>query len=449
MLSLAFQPALIIEDDASFADAAARWLLELGYEAKIAASARAAVELLNEPSECALILLDLGLPDVSGHTLLRQLRMHGPVAPVIVMSGTEEVGDVVRAWRERASDFLHKPFTLDDLKAAIIRARARWDRARAPPSTPASHPEVVPEPSQAPPGSLPVSVERASNDAVPHARRLRPVVALLNEAIRDGSINLPAIDPSVANLRRFLSHRDYTQQDVVSLFARDHALTAKILRTVNLPIHGVHAAMHSLDEACTRLGAHRVVGIVLEIAIRRQFTLAGEPFEGIMEKLWRNAVVTARIAEVLARALERPDVSTSYLIALLHNLGEIVCVKLFSDASRTGHSLPNEARICGEITEIHEHFGRAVASTWKLPRALVKIVARHHRPASVPEHADDRSIRNLVLAAWALAIEHGYDYFPEHPGAESRRYLEALAISLDGRDHILSEIRELGIAAVR
>lgn len=444
MLNLAFKPVLVVDDDEVFGTALSRWLLELGYQAVVAPTAQAAIHALTSRSDFALVMLDLGLPDIPGHALLHQLTTQGFDAPVIVVSATEDVSDVVRAWRAHAADFLAKPFGIEDLANAIARvtrpkaARVRAPRARSEtPAAPASAPSG---------GSRPADVAPVSPDdsAEPQAAAPvwtdRPLLDLLNHAIRGGSIEIPVVDPAVANLQQFLTRSDYTMQEVADAVGRDGALASGVLRIANSAQFARGGAVTSLAEACSRLGALRVVGIALEVAVRNQFTLSEEPYRTIMGAVWRNAAATALLAEGLGRSLGRADADDLYLAGLLHNLGEIVCVKLLADADGSGLPLPDRAAMWAEVTEIHERFGRAVAMRWKLPEHLVKIIGHHHRPARTPENSDDRRRRLLVVGAWSLAVENGFAYFPEHAGAESRRYLTTLGVKSQAVDKLVAEI---------
>lgn len=74
-----------------------------------------------------LVILDLGLPDVDGLTLVPQIRANSD-APIIVVSAREHEADKVRALDAGANDYLTKPFSVPELLARIrvgIRSRAR------------------------------------------------------------------------------------------------------------------------------------------------------------------------------------------------------------------------------------------------------------------------------------------------------------------------------------
>jgi two-component system cell cycle response regulator CtrA len=71
-----------------------------------------------------LILLDLGLPDMSGHDVLRQLRLAKIHAPVLILTGAEDTDSKLKGFGLGADDYMTKPFQREELIArihAIIR----------------------------------------------------------------------------------------------------------------------------------------------------------------------------------------------------------------------------------------------------------------------------------------------------------------------------------------
>jgi two-component system cell cycle response regulator CtrA len=71
-----------------------------------------------------LILLDLGLPDMHGHEVLRQLRLARVDTPILILSGSDDTDNKIKGFGFGADDYLTKPFHRDELVArihAIIR----------------------------------------------------------------------------------------------------------------------------------------------------------------------------------------------------------------------------------------------------------------------------------------------------------------------------------------
>ena len=108
---------LVIEDEKSIARFISTILTANGYEAMRAASGAEAMSMIS--SHCPdLVILDLGLPDMDGLDILRQLRSWSTL-PVVVVSARSHEQDKVSALDLGADDYLTKPFHLDELAARI------------------------------------------------------------------------------------------------------------------------------------------------------------------------------------------------------------------------------------------------------------------------------------------------------------------------------------------
>ncbi|MFC0409124.1 response regulator [Roseomonas elaeocarpi] len=118
---------LVVDDEPQIQRFLAPALEAAGYEPLRAESGAAALDLAATRNP-ALVLLDLGLPDVEGHAVLTRLRAFSEV-PVIVVSARQQEEEKVRALDAGADDFVEKPFALAELLARI-RATLRRSAAR-------------------------------------------------------------------------------------------------------------------------------------------------------------------------------------------------------------------------------------------------------------------------------------------------------------------------------
>ena len=117
---------LVVEDDESIARSLCRGLARAGYV--VSSVGTGAQALAADPAD--VVLLDLGLPDVDGMEVCRQLRARTDAALIVVTARAEE-GDRVAALDEGADDYLVKPFGLAELLARI-RAVLRRVRPSGP-----------------------------------------------------------------------------------------------------------------------------------------------------------------------------------------------------------------------------------------------------------------------------------------------------------------------------
>ena len=118
---------LVIEDDPSIRTALERGLAERGHVVQTAATGIAGLEaVLGDRPD--LVLLDLGLPDVDGLTVIGMIRAASGV-PIIVLTAVDDDPTMVRALDGGADDYVVKPFRLDQVTARI-RAVMRRSQGR-------------------------------------------------------------------------------------------------------------------------------------------------------------------------------------------------------------------------------------------------------------------------------------------------------------------------------
>ncbi len=120
---------LLVEDDPLLGDGLQAGLRQSGYTVdwlKDAASTEAALSSENYE----IMVLDLGLPDRSGLSVLKNLRQRGDELPVLILTARDSVEDRVLGLDSGADDYLLKPCDLDEL-AARLRALLRRHGGRA------------------------------------------------------------------------------------------------------------------------------------------------------------------------------------------------------------------------------------------------------------------------------------------------------------------------------
>jgi two-component system, OmpR family, response regulator QseB len=122
---------LLVEDDESLGDGTRKGLIQDGYTVDWLKEGSHADEALRT-EKFDLMVLDLGLPKLSGITVLEKMRERGDTTPVLILTAREAIEDRVKGLDTGADDYLTKPFDLDEL-CARIRALLRRFASRAAP----------------------------------------------------------------------------------------------------------------------------------------------------------------------------------------------------------------------------------------------------------------------------------------------------------------------------
>lgn len=120
---------LLVEDDELLGDAVKTGLMQFDYIVdwlKDGESARSALK----SEHFDLIVLDLGLPKLSGLSLLQSIRQDGVITPTIILTARETLEDKIRGLDSGADDYLVKPFDMEELRARV-RALVRRSSGRA------------------------------------------------------------------------------------------------------------------------------------------------------------------------------------------------------------------------------------------------------------------------------------------------------------------------------
>jgi CheY-like chemotaxis protein len=116
---------LLVEDEPALVRALRINLRARNYDVETASAGRAALAVAARHPPDAVIL-DLGLPDVDGIEVIRELR-HWSRAPVIVLSGRAGPGDKIGALDAGADDYVTKPFSMEELLARLRAVLRRED----------------------------------------------------------------------------------------------------------------------------------------------------------------------------------------------------------------------------------------------------------------------------------------------------------------------------------
>ncbi len=114
---------LIVEDDRGIVSFLVKGLRAEGYAPFVAENGVVAVDMLASAIDpFDLVLLDLGLPGMTGEEVLQRLRLQDSTLPVIILTAREGIGEKVRGLDLGANDYVTKPFSFEELLARMRAA---------------------------------------------------------------------------------------------------------------------------------------------------------------------------------------------------------------------------------------------------------------------------------------------------------------------------------------
>jgi DNA-binding response OmpR family regulator len=121
---------LAVEDDPGILRMLERGLAAAGHQVLTAANGEDGA-LLATAEGVDVVLLDISLPELSGHEVLARIRARRPALPVLMLTARDDLDNKVRALDAGADDYLTKPFAFEELLARIRALTRRTDQASA------------------------------------------------------------------------------------------------------------------------------------------------------------------------------------------------------------------------------------------------------------------------------------------------------------------------------
>ncbi len=208
-------------------------------------------------------------------------------------------------------------------------------------------------------------------------------------------------------------------EEIEAVIKFDQATTARILSLSRSPAFARRqSSVHSLQDAIMALGQQQLVQVVLTACSARYFEGEIKGYDLREGELWKHAVATALMAQLVARNLNFKKTFTVYTAALLHDIGKNTLnfyLENYFDAV-LGMVRDKGIRFIDAEREIlgidHQQLGGMIAQRWRFPPDVISAISCHHNPTSASEHRDIASIvyvANRMVSA--IGIGCGVDGF--------------------------------------
>jgi HD-like signal output (HDOD) protein/ActR/RegA family two-component response regulator len=378
---------LVVDDNPEVRQQLERSLRRFGHEVVVAADGGDALKLLVEqPFE--VMLTDITMPGIDGHTLLRHLASLHLDTAVIVISGGGTMADVVDALRTGAVDYLNKPWKAAELVSALGRAEEVYNQRRTA--------------RRARPHLVSVSPSATAGGAPP-AESAPPQFASLLEQVRRGEITLPPVHAVVRQLRELVAKPNATAESIAALIERDPALAARLLRLSNTTAYARLGHNDSVGAAIGRIGLRQVQSLVETIAARQYFDLRVVGLRPLQARIAASSLAKAISFRALAELLgtgRRIDPELSYMTGLLADAGASFLLWAVGE-NNVGSNVVPTAGACLELVQnFHEELGGRVLQRWGMDPTVIMIAQTHHAgsPPAPPSEYWNLAVVGMDLA---------------------------------------------------
>ncbi len=224
---------------------------------------------------------------------------------------------------------------------------------------------------------------------------------------------MPPFPQVVHRALKELSEPEYEVADLVEILKVDQAVTANILKLCNSAYFGLPRKVSSLKEAVVYLGAKQLRQLLLSGAVNKIYDRPNEGYVVFANELWRHALATAVMGQVLRRHLKlKIDDNLVFTAALLHDVGKVVLSNFVAERYLEIEKLVEEEGCAFQEAEKrvlgfdHAEIGGRIAVKWDFPSGIVAAISFHHEPARAGK--EFRLLTELVALANNLTVMVGY-----------------------------------------
>lgn len=277
---------------------------------------------------------------------------------------------------------------------ALLRTR---ERTSNPPSLPQGYLHHIYWPW------TPVAVERVCNAIeTEHRRQRKKVLGELSasgiaERLRRGQYDLPEMPAALAALRDVLAELTVETKRVVEALEADPAMVARMLTLARSAAFTRGRPVADIADAVTRLGNRTVHALAVAAALEGLFRFHTPTLRTEFATRWPMLLSSAALCRSIARVGSVGEPDAFYLLGLLHDIGELLLLRLFDDATRsTKATMPDKATLAKLLHGHHCLVGEGLVRAWALGEKLALAIRHHHEPDPDRVAALGRTVADAV-----------------------------------------------------
>jgi HD-like signal output (HDOD) protein len=214
-------------------------------------------------------------------------------------------------------------------------------------------------------------------------------------------LTLPPLPQVPDAVLKQLRGKDCDFNAIAETLAEDQVAAAAVLRAANSPLYRGAQQITSLQQAVTRLGTHAIHTLMMHQSLRATMQTTARAGRELAQLIWRRSLVSGMVMRELCR-FTRLNPEDSQVIGLLHNVGDVIVLRVATDSRLYGAAVPPIDVFEYFCHQTHQEFGELVAEQWNLPKTLQSLISHHH---TYPQVNDPLRTERLQLLLADMIVQ--------------------------------------------
>jgi len=184
-------------------------------------------------------------------------------------------------------------------------------------------------------------------------------------------LKLPSLPDIAIKIRHAMEDEDSGADEIAKIIQMDQSIVAKILKTANSALYGGTKKVEDCKSAYIRLGAKKLVNLVLSYTMKELFKSDSKIIQMHMKQLWDHSVKVAAISSILARLTPGFDPEKALLAGLLHNIGAVVVLNNLGNQP----AVTEDPEILQSVlASLQAEVGSTLLKKWDFPDEIIEVV---------------------------------------------------------------------------
>ncbi len=237
---------------------------------------------------------------------------------------------------------------------------------------------------------------------------MRSIFTNILQKFTAGKMNPPVMPQVVREVQAVVKRPKSTSDELAQVIEKDPVISLRLISVANSPIYRGVTEIRNVKSALPRLGLKETLNIVLAIANKSLYSTDKVQFRILMDKLWVHSLASAYGSKLIAQNLKLDDSEKFFLMGLTHDIGKILLLKAFTEASKDRKL--NMNAITTLIQEAHLSLGSLLLKRWGFDEDFINVLTHHEDKGLSPD--TDKEILVVHLAN-LLTRKIGFSLFED------------------------------------